>query len=155
MPLLEMRPWLDERLCAPAKLLRGGDALDLDEGSFREGLDGEGAAGRERGFEELGIDSVHRGEIIHVSEEYGGLQDFVEVGASLFKDRLEIGQGLTGLGLHSPFRERTGGRIDRKLAGNEDETVMLDGLAVRADGGRSLFCAYLSHKIKFLPNLGN
>lgn len=28
MSLLEMRSWLDERLCAPAKLLCGGDALE-------------------------------------------------------------------------------------------------------------------------------
>lgn len=86
MPQLEMRSWLDERLCVPAKLLCGGDALDLDEGSFRESLDGKGAAGGVRGLEELGIDSVHRGEIIHVGEEYGGFQHLVEIGASLFKD---------------------------------------------------------------------
>ena len=53
---------------------------------FGRVLTAKRAAGRERGFEELGIDSVHRGEIIHVSEEYGGLQDFVEVGASLLED---------------------------------------------------------------------
>ncbi len=130
-------------------LLGGGDALDLDEGSFREGLDGEGAAGRERGLEELGIDSVHRYEIVHIGEKHGGLQDFVEVGTGLFKDRLEVGQGLTCLGFHSPFRERAGGRVDRELAGNENETVMLDGLAVRADGRWGFFCAYLSHKSNF------
>lgn len=60
-------------------LLRGGDALDLDEGGFREGLDGEGAAGRVWSLEELGIDGVHCGEIVHIGKEDGGLQDFVKI----------------------------------------------------------------------------
>ena len=130
------------------KNLPGGDALDFNEGASREGLDGEGAAGRERSGEELGVDLVHGGEIAHVGKEYRRLDDARKAEAGRFEDGPRVEQGLAGLLLDAALREGTRGGIDGELTGNENEAVAaVDSLAVRADGGRCFFSVDRFHSI--------
>ena len=91
--------------CRRSVLSIGCYAFDLHKGILGEGLHCEGAAGRERLSEKFGVDSVHGYEIAHVSEQDGGLEDFVHSCPRLFEDRFDIHQRLPGLSLHSPFRE--------------------------------------------------
>ena len=102
---------LGERACLRKKLA-GCNALNLHQGAFRERLDRDGAAGREGGGEELGVDFVHGGEIGHVGQEDGGLDDVLEAQAGLFEDGPRIGEALPGLDLDATFREGAGGRVD-------------------------------------------
>ena len=79
-------------------------------------------------------------------------QDSPETGARyhladlrLSEDRFCIEKGLTGLFRHSPFGESAGRVVDRKLAGNENQTAVGDRLAVRSYRRRSVDCINLLH----------
>ncbi len=122
------------------------DALDLHQGAFRERLDGDGAAGREGGGEELGVHLVHGGEVGHVGQENRGLHHVGKAQSRRFEDGAGVGEALPGLDLHVTFREGAGGRVDGQLPGNENEAdAGVDGLAVRPDGGRGFFSVDCVH----------
>ena len=132
---------LDRRRLVLAGEAGHGDAFDFDEGVFREAgyLDG-GTGGWHVAFwgEVAGVDLVHGGEVVHVLEEDGGLEnvgerevDGVEDGAEVFADAL----GLLG---DAAFDEVAGGGVDGDLAGGVDEIADTDGLRVGADGGGSV-----------------
>src|SRR6202046_1177428 len=89
------RTWIEGRsiFCFPSTIVLtpyqyclggDGDALDFYEGVLGEAgdLDG-GAGGRGDAFggEVLGVEGVHSGEVGHVFEEDGGLDDVGEVEA--------------------------------------------------------------------------
>src|SRR5688572_5233826 len=74
------------------------DGLDLDEAAFGEGSDGEGGAGRRWLGHELGVDRVHRCEVVHAGEEDGGLDDVVHAGAGRVEHGAEVAQRALGLG---------------------------------------------------------
>ncbi len=97
------------------------NALDLHQGALREGLDGDGAAGREGSGEELGVDFVHGGEVGHVGQEDGGLDHVLEAQAGRFENGARIGEALPGLDLDAAFGEGAGGRVDGQLPGNEND----------------------------------
>ena len=102
--------------CDSKVLNIGGYALDLHEGTFWEGLHGKCTAGRERNCEEFGINPVHCGEIAHIGNEDGSLDNIPETGSGLLQDCLEVSECLSSLSLYSALRKLSGGRIDRKLS---------------------------------------
>ena len=56
-----------------------------------------------------------------------------------FKDGSGVGEALTGLLLHTAFREGARCGVDGKLAGNKNEPgTATDSLAIRSDGRRGL-----------------
>ena len=118
----------------------GGDGLDLDAGPQRQGGDTEGGPGRERLTGEVaGVDLVDGGEVGDVGEQDRGLDDVVVPEPGLGQDGTHILEDLLGLGLDIALDNRTGGRVERHLAGDEDERTGLltgrDTLGVGADGG--------------------
>src|SRR3712207_5427175 len=82
-------------LC-PCRLLRC-DHLDLHETTLGQSLDGYGRACGEGSGEVLLVDSVHRCEVAHISEEAGRLDYLIEGKSCLVEDRLEIAKYLLRL----------------------------------------------------------
>lgn len=117
----------------------------LHERTLRQGFNGHGGTCRERLCEELRINLVHGSEIAHVRQKDSGLHHIGEGKPSLFKNRFHIEKRLSGLRLDAAFRKCSGGRIDRKLPGSENESARLDSLTVRADCGRCSSCTDLFH----------
>src|SRR5262249_16861102 len=78
----------------------------------------------------LGVDLVHRLEVVEVLEKDGGLHEPVEPGASLLEDRPEICEGLLGL-LLDGARDRGVSRPEARLTRDEDEGGGRDRLRVR------------------------
>ena len=106
--------------------------LDLDPGVARQARDLDGGAGRRLAREVLGVDRVHRGELVHVLEEHRRLHDAREAGSARLEHGGEVGEGAPGLRL-DPLRERAGGGIDRQLSGGEDQPAGPDSLGVGPD----------------------
>ena len=128
-------------------LFRAGYALHFHQGSLRKGFHGNGAAGRERGGEKLGIHLVHGAEIGHIGQKDGGFHDVAQRQAARLENGLGVGDALAGLLLDAALRECAGGGVDGQLAGNEDESgTGIDSLAVRADGRRGLLCLNGFHR---------
>lgn len=98
----------------------------------------DGGAGGVGFLEELGIDFVHGGEIIHIVEKHGGLDDRTHVGPGGIEDGFDVVEGLPGLGLDASLGDGAGGGIYGDLAGGEQEIADLDGLRVGADRGRGV-----------------
>jgi len=118
----------------------GGDGLDLNAGPQRQGGHPEGGPGREGLTGEVaGVDLVDGGEVGDVSEQDRGLDDVVVPEPGLGQDGTHVLEDLLGLGLDVALDERTGGRVERHLPGDEDERAGLltggDALGVGADGG--------------------
>ena len=117
-----------------------GDGLDLDAGPQRQGGHAEGGPGREGLTGEVaGVDLVDGGEVGDVGEQDRGLDDVVVPEPGLGQDGAHVLEDLLGLGLDVALDERAGGRVERHLAGDEDERAGLltggDALGVGADGG--------------------
>src|SRR5688572_11256936 len=71
--------------------------FDLDQRSFGQPCHGDGAA---RGWvfrKELGINAVHLCEIVHVLEEYRGLDDIGNARPGCLENILQVLQGLARL----------------------------------------------------------
>lgn len=118
----------------------GGDGLDLDTGPQRQGGHPEGGPGREGlAGEVAGVDLVDGGEVGDVGEQDRGLDDVVVPEPGLGQDGTHVLEDLLGLGLDVALDERTGGRVERHLPGDEDERAGPltggDALGVGADGG--------------------
>ena len=82
-----------------------GDALNLYECSFGEGLDGHGTAGREGTRKEGGVHLVHGGEISHIGQENRGFDHVGKREARFLQDGLCVEDGLAGLLLDAAVRE--------------------------------------------------
>ena len=120
------------------KFLLRGDDFDFHQRVLRQAGHFHSGAGRIAAFrKERGVNLVHGAEVVHITEEHGGLQHVVHVGARLGEDGFDVGQGLPGLCL-DPLGESPGGGIDGQLPGGDDQSVVLNGLGVRADGGGRL-----------------
>jgi hypothetical protein len=83
--------------------------------------------------EVLGIDSVHRGEIIHVFEVNVRLHDAIEGGSGSFKDGFQILESAPCLFGDSAGDELLCRRIKRGLSGSEDEVAAAYALRVRSN----------------------
>ena len=117
--------------------LLNGDDFDLHQCVLGQAGHFDCAAGGVAAFREEGcVHLVHCAEVVHIAQEHGGLGYCVHCKAGGLQDRLDIGQGLTGL-LLDAFRESSGGRVDGQLTGCDDDAAQVDGLAVGADGRRS------------------
>ena len=110
--------------------------LDLAQDVLGQGLDGAAAPGRLAG-EVLGVDLVEGGEVGHVGDEAGGLDDLGQVGAGGGQDGGHIAAALLGLG-GDALGDIAGGRIHGDLAGAENEGTCDHALGVGADGGRGV-----------------
>ena len=103
-------------------LQRGGD-LDFHQsvlgqtGDLNGGPGGIAPLGKERG-----IHLIHGAEVVHVAQEYRGLDHFVHAAPGGLQNRLHIGEGLPGLGLN-PLGERAGGGINGQLTGSDDQSI--------------------------------
>ncbi|MCK7520582.1 MAG: hypothetical protein MZV64_24260 [Ignavibacteriales bacterium] len=78
--------------------------------------------------EELGVDRVHRGEVVHGLQKDGGLDDKVQPRVGGFEYVLEVGQHLAGLHLDPAFNDGHGGGVQPDLPSGEDEVFCADGL---------------------------
>ena len=118
------------------------NTLNLNQSALRKGLHSHSTAGRERRSEELGIHLVHSGEVSHIGQKNRSLDHVGQGKAGFFQDGLCIQDGLTGLLLNAAFRESARSGIDGKLSGKENKAgAAVNGLAVRADSGRSFLRA--------------
>ena len=95
----------------------------------------ERRSGREAAGEVLGIDLVHGGKVVDVSQEHSGLDDVVAGQVGLSQNGLDVLQGLFGLSLNAALHQVAGGGINGQLAGQEDQAADADSLRVGADGG--------------------
>ena len=113
-----------------------GDALNLYECAFGEGLHGHGTAGREGTRKEGGVHLVHGGEISHIGQENRGFDHVGKREARFLQDGLCVEDGLAGLLLDAAVRECARRGVDGKLSGKENQAgATADGLAVRAAMG--------------------
>ena len=103
---------------------------DRDSFDFHQGVLGQaghlyGAAGGGLAGEEGSVDLVHGGEVVHILEEYGGLDDILHPPAGLGQDGLDVFQGLAGLAGDAALGERAGGYVDGQLSGGNQQKVIL------------------------------
>ena len=108
------------------------DRFDLTQRALGQGGDRHAAAGRFAG-EIAGIDLVEHGEIRHIPEVAGRLDDALHRDAGGVEDGRDIPACLVGLRFDT-VGQGAGGRIDRDLAGGEKQAVCQVSLAVGADG---------------------
>ena len=111
------------------------NSLDLDIRAQRQGNHLDGRAGRRGGREKLAVGAVDGLEVGEIGEEDGSLGDPRQLPTGGPGDGLDVAQHLPGPVGDRGFDQLAGGRIDRQLAGDEDQTATGDGLGIRADGG--------------------
>ncbi len=78
------------------------------------------------------ISLVHRGEVIHVFQEYARADDLRETAASSLQNLRQITQNSVRLQRYVSRDHFLCGGIDGYLAGEKDESVGFDCLRVRA-----------------------
>jgi hypothetical protein len=89
--------------------------------------------------EVAGVHLVHRGELVHVAEEDGGLHHRLQRGARRFGARPAGSRDLLRLLLDVALHELAAWRVERNLARRVDHSAVHDRLAVRSDrGGRGV-----------------
>ena len=108
--------------------------FNFDACAFRQRLHRHGGASGEGSGEEIGIDFVHAGKIVHVGEENGGFDDVSHAESDAFKNVLNVEERLAGEVANVALGELSGGGVNGKLPGDIDRVAGLDGLAVRTDG---------------------
>ena len=133
----------DSSLPAPggqyrATRLKDGDALDLNERVLGEAGDFDRAARRIVTGKERGVNAVHGSEVVHVAQENGGFDDVFHGCAGSLEDGLAVFERLAGL-LLDRGGESTGGHVNGKLAGRDDQAARPDALRIRADRRGGLF----------------
>ena len=143
-----------ERTKIDERFLRHGDGVDLDQGALGQGGRLERDPGRLVVAEELGVDFVHVGEICHVLQKDGATHHMGAFHFCLVKNGVNILEALHCLFLDTTRNERTSGRIDRDLSGDEEHPVWvnLDRLAIRPDCRRSLVRIDCSSHSKIPPH---
>ena len=87
---------------------------------------------------ERGVNAVHGSEVVHVAQENGGFDDVFHGCAGSLEDGPAVFKRLAGL-LLDRGGESTGGHINGKLAGRDDQAARPDALRIRADRRRGLF----------------
>ena len=104
-----------------------GEGVDFDFGAFREGGYLVADAGRLVTLEILCIYGVHRPEIGDIGQKDSGLHHIIETVAGLGEDMADIVEAAAGL-RHDILRHSACSPVDRKLTGNEEYTIGLNGL---------------------------
>lgn len=116
------------------RFLRQANRIDFDHGAGGQAGDGEGGSSRGLAGEELGVDRVHGGEVVHRAQEHRALDHSVHGAPGGLDDVLHVGERLTGLlgdaSLHDPPV------LHRQTATHIHESVCPDRLAVGTDGRR-------------------
>ena len=74
------------------------------------------------------------GEVVHVFEEDGGLDDVIQRDARGFENGFQIFQDTFGLLANVGANKIVGLGIERNLAGNKNEAIGFNRLGIRADG---------------------
>ena len=111
-----------------------GDEANRREHTWRGGVLGWLGAGIRAGAgwfgisEELRVDRIHGGEIIHVLQEHAAANDLVHAAARSFEHRLKVLQSAFGLLCDAAFHQIAGRGVHRGLSGTEDESISLDRL---------------------------
>ena len=95
----------------------------------------DGGAGREIFGEIFGVHFVHAGEVGQVGHEDGAFHDVAEGEALVVQDGFDVLEDAFGLGFDVAGHEGAIRRIQRDLAGGEQEVADADGVVVGADGG--------------------
>ena len=118
--------------------LQTGDALDLDIEA--EELGANRRAGGSGVAEVADIDLVHLLEILggQLGEIDAGADDILEIGAGRSEDLLHIFENQLGLARDGAALDFAGGRVPRRLAGDEDEFSFGNNAErVGTEGGRA------------------
>lgn len=116
------------------------NALNLNVNTQRQSLDCNQRSSRSMGVEEFLVNLVNLCKIIDISHENIDLDDALPSGAGSSNDGLDVGKNLTGLNLNiCKTLDKLAFSSERDLTREVDETIGLDGLAVRTNGSRSGF----------------
>ena len=118
-----------------------GDGLDLYARPQWQGGYGEGGPGGQDGAGDVaGVDLVDGLEVGDVGQQDGGLDDVGPSQVGGGEDGADIGQGPLGLGLDAAVDEGPGGRVERDLPRDVDESAAVPpgghGLEVGANNGQ-------------------
>ena len=114
--------------------LEVGDDLDFHARGLGQAGDLDGGAGGEILGEIFRVDLVHAREICQVREEHGGFHDIGERKSLVIQDGLHVLEDAVGLDLDVAGDEIAVFRVNRDLAGTEQEVTHAYGVIVRADG---------------------
>ena len=114
--------------------LQDDDGFDFHkpvEGQFLDSNAGPGGAVR---VENSRVGFVDFLEVGHAGQEHGGFDDVLFRGSHFSQQRLDILQGLAGLGAYTAFSQFAGCGVDAQLAGKIDGISGPVALGVGADG---------------------
>ena len=117
-----------------AAALQDDDSFDFHkpvEGQFLDGHAGTGGAVR---IENSRVGFVDFLEVGHAGQEHGSFDDVLFRGSHFSQQRLDILQGLAGLGAYAAFSQFAGCGIDAQLAGKVDGVSGTVALGVGTDG---------------------
>ena len=127
-----------------AAALQDDDSFDFHkpvEGQFLDGHAGTGGAVR---IENSRVGFVDFLEVGHAGQEHGSFDDVLFRGSHFSQQRLDILQGLAGLGAYAAFSQFAGCGIDAQLAGKVDGVSGTVALGVKAGSNDLAFCNYVA-----------
>src|SRR5580693_248370 len=121
-------------------LLRQGDHVDFHQDILRQASD---LHGRARGWpraEVFAVNLVHGGKVADVLQENAAADHPAQAALSRLQNLREIPQDAVRLCFNVADDNLLGRGIDGDLSRDEDKSVRSNGLRVRADGLRGVFC---------------
>ncbi len=112
------------------------DDFDLHARAFRQAGDLDGRA-RGKIFREIfRVNFVHAREVREIGQEHGAFDDVGERQLLIVQNRFDVFQHALGLRLDVAGNQIAVFRVNRNLAGAEQQVANAHGVIIRADGGR-------------------
>jgi len=121
---------------------RDRNGFDFDHHIQRQAGDFNGGTRGLNACKIRAINAVQRGEVVQIFQKDSCLDDAVQTQTFLLQNGRQIPQALTHLGLEVPFHNSAGGRVERKLAGDEQKRADPNGGSIRRSLQRPSFRVY-------------
>src|ERR1700722_4747374 len=121
-------------------LLRQGDHVDFHQDILRQASALHGRARGWRRAEVFAVNLVHGGKVADVLQENAAADHPAQAALSRLQNLREIPQDAVRLCFNVADDNLLGRGIDGDLSRDEDKSVRSNGLRVRADGLRGVFC---------------
>jgi hypothetical protein len=116
--------------------------VDLNLGAERQGRNPDRDASGRLGFEEGRVDLVHQRELRYVGHIHGHPHCITQGSACRVAHGSEVLEATAGLLCGGVAGQLAGLRIQRNLTGAEQEAACTDGMGIRTDRRRGVWCGY-------------